>query len=74
MMYASGYTLQLECDCEDCFDEETNYAWPWREEEIVALDGKDCRKKCFKIAKMHGWKIEKDGKCYAKGHKRRKKY
>lgn len=61
-MIASGYTLMLYCDCEDCEN-----AYDMARDEYVS-DAKNCKVACFRSAKKYGWKITKDGKCYAPGH------
>lgn len=67
MTIASGYTLALYCDCKECQEKP----WTKRQAEYIS-DSAHCKTKCFKDAKRDGWRITKDGKCYAPKHKQPK--
>ena len=66
-MVVSGFTLVLYCDCEEC---QTSYMQA--HDEFVS-DAPNCRARCFREARRAGWKITRDYKCYAPGHKKPRK-
>lgn len=67
MMIASGYSLQVECDCIKCRDAPYESL---RKREIFFSDAPGCKKKCFDKARRTGWTITRAGICYAPGHER----
>ena len=67
MSIDSGYTLALYCDCKRCQEDLKLQAVG-----KYFSDSAHCKRRCFKDAERAGWRITKDGKCYAPKHKRPK--
>lgn len=67
MSIASGYSVDLYCDCEDCLASHTHREYQGGRGEYVGENWTECKQQAI----GDGWSISQDRSvCYAPGHKR----